>query len=175
MAMMFAILTALKAAVTLTVSAVNLNRTLSDLIKRGFYKDILFNIGIVQNGPAALSLAAFVTSLEQFNAVMVYEAEMEDQTATTTCYSILFICFIVYFSLDNFLFTRSMRYIFAPYIALIWLLLGVLMQQWETVNASSSYGLVLMFLAVMALVAKTILSINRARDEPTLREGYEQI
>ena len=113
--------------------------------------------------------------LERFNAVLVYNANLQDQTATTISYSILLVSFIVYFSLDNFLFTRSMRYIFAPYVALIWLLLGVLVQHWDKVYASSIYGLVLICLAVVALVAKAVLSINRARDEPTLGEGYQRI
>ena len=173
--LLFTLLAYIVVAAALIFSVLNLHRTQSDLIKRGFFKDVVFNIAVVQNGLAFFALWVGVVCLQQFNIVLVFEADLLDQTATTISYTLLLLDLIIYFSLDNFLFTKSLRYIFAPYAGLVWYLLGVLVQHWDEEYANSIYGLVLICLTLVAIVTKAVLAINRARDEPTLGEGYQRI
>ena len=173
--LLFALLANLSACLTAVFAFVNLQRTYLDLLKRGFNRDVIFNVSVVQNGIGFYATWLGLVALQHLNVVFSSETRLNDVSATSICLAILVVDLVIYFALENFYFNRACRYFFAPYAVVIWFLLGVLVAHWDEAFATSIFALVVICLSLVLAVIKMVLVINRARDDPLANEGYQRL
>ena len=109
--------------------------------------------------------AAWVTvaSLINLIVVLVYEAKVDQELASTIALGVLAFELVLWFILDNYVLDKYVRYTLSPYITIVIALSGCLTKNYDldTMYRNSIFILVLLALAGVLLVTKLITMIIR--------------
>jgi hypothetical protein len=119
---------------------------------------------VVVNGVVIYATWCSIATLINLSIVLQYFINVEDITTGIIALVILTIELGVYFTLENTILDRFLRFVFMTYVVVIWALLGVLSRNYyEDPNlapiATSIYTLVLVCISVLMLVTRIILCV----------------
>lgn len=149
--------------ICLAISWRRLYQNIEFLSKNGATKEIWFIRFFIQNGMAFYAAWVTVASLINLVIVLVYEANVDQELASTIALGVLSFELVLWYILDNFVLDKYVRYTFSPYITLVIALSGCFTKNYnlDTMYRNSIFILVLLCVAAVALVSKIITLIIR--------------
>ena len=147
----------------LFISFRRLYKSLAYLTKNSAVKEIWFIRLLIQNGMAFYAAWVTVASLINLIVVLVYEAKVDQELASTIALGVLAFELVLWFILDNYVLDKYVRYTLSPYITIVIALSGCLTKNYDldTMYRNSIFILVLLALAGVLLVTKLITMIIR--------------
>lgn len=113
---------------------------------------------LVLNATVIYLTLSFVWSLFGLGWVLVSDAGLAEETASTILLSLLASCVVTYFLLENSILDRFLRYVFAPYPVFLWTLVGVLTGAWQGVETLRERNP--LFALVLACVVGTLILLR---------------
>lgn len=116
---------------------------------------------LVLNGLLFYATWTTIASLINLTAAVQYDADYNGSNAAYISLSLLTATVITYFLLENTLFDRYLRYVFAVYPVIIWALSAVLQKKWNSDNPSgvNIFTMVLLIVTVILAVLRIVLFI----------------
>ncbi|MEQ2168787.1 hypothetical protein GOODEAATRI_018357 [Goodea atripinnis] len=88
--------------------------------------------------------------------VLKYEANMSSADSATLSYALLIVVLLAWFIVENFVLDKYLRYVFIPYVVVIWALTGNLDKNYDT-SSPSRNGI---FIAVLLAGSGVLLAIR---------------
>uniref|UniRef100_A0A087XCZ4 Si:ch211-161h7.5 n=1 Tax=Poecilia formosa TaxID=48698 RepID=A0A087XCZ4_POEFO len=113
---------------------------------------------LVLNGVMIYTTWTTIATLLNLTIVLKYEANMSTADSATLSYSLLSVVLLVWFVVENFVLDRHMRYVFIPYVVVIWALSGNLDKNYDA-SSPSRNGI---FIAVLLAVSCVLFAIRIA-------------
>lgn len=110
---------------------------------------------LVLNGTAAYATFSFLLTLFNIGAVLSKNAELDVRTSSTILLSALSSTIVTYFLLENTILDRFLRYIFAVYPVVLWILVGVLTETWQGAESLGERNQ--LFVLVLACVVGVLI------------------
>ena len=116
------------------------------------YDTILTRI-LVLNGLCILATWTTIANLLNFGIVLQYSADVSAATVGTISLSLLTVVVAIYFSLENTILDKYVRYVFVVYPVVIWALIGVLADHWGKPGEKRNSVFALVLLLATAVLA----------------------
>ena len=97
-----------------------------------------------------------VASLINLTAALQYSAHVVQTTSATITLTLLLATLLTYFTIENTVFNRPLRYVFTVYPVVMWALIGVLEEQWgvNENERNGRYALALFVITAVLLVTR---------------------
>ncbi|TRY53830.1 hypothetical protein DNTS_002788 [Danionella cerebrum] len=145
-------------------------------LKQNHPKEHLCIIVLVQNGIATYATWTTIATLLNFTVVLSL-ASVSAANAATTALSILLLEVIVWFSVENFLIEKHVRYILSVYPVVIFALSGSLSKHYDSVDPGRNaiFSAVLLALACIVFVLRLALVVWRHRTQPLFCEPNSEV
>ncbi|XP_056330574.1 uncharacterized protein si:dkey-29d8.3 [Danio aesculapii] len=136
-------------------------------LKQHHPKDLFCIIVLVQNGIATYATWTTIATLLNFTVVLNV-ASVSATNAATASLSILLLEVIVWFSVENFLIEKHVRYILSVYPVIIYALSGSLSKHYDSTapGRNAVFSVVLLVLACIVFVVRLALVVWRHRTRP---------
>jgi len=119
--------------------------------------------GLVLNGVPFYGTWTVVASNLNFGIALCYKAGMENQAASLLMLSILTCVILFYWFLDFYRLKVALKRTYSPYIVLVVAFCGILTND-NTSNATYAFTLTLLIVAVLAFVAKIIMTLQMKKE-----------
>jgi hypothetical protein len=160
-------LTAIFLISALVSSMVSLANTASELIHQGKHYELTLVRIFIHNGIGMYATWTTIASHVGLSVTLIYrEPFLTMDVACSICAGVLSIFAIVYTVLDLSVVDRHTRYLFTPYLVLIWALVGVIQRGFDAHRISSIIVGLLLIYGIGALIVKVVLVIVRSRRNP---------
>jgi len=169
-ALLAAFIMPLTAYTSIFISMKSVSEHSEELIRQGLRKQILYVIGMVQNGIgmyAAWLTVAFVLNLCM---VLIYYLGNDNMVASSWGLGILAFFVVFYAWLDLIKFENSFRYIYTPYMVWIWALYGIIYENWDPSAPISTYMAALIAIVAFLFIVKIWQSIKKSKEEPLYKD-----
>lgn len=116
---------------------------------------------LVLNGLLFYATWTTIASLINLTITVQYDADYNSSNAAYISLALLTATVITYFLLENTLFDRYLRYVFAVYPVIIWALSAVLAKKWNSDDPSgvNIFTLVLLIITVTLAMLRIVLFI----------------
>ncbi|XP_015249664.1 PREDICTED: uncharacterized protein LOC107097152 [Cyprinodon variegatus] len=125
-------------------------------LKSTIEKDLWLLRVLVLNGVMIYTSWTTIATLLNLTIVLKYEANMSSADSATISYSLLTVVLLSWFVVENFVLDKHMRYVFIPYVVVIWALSGNLTKNYDA-SSPSRNGI---FIAVLLAVSCVLLAIR---------------
>jgi hypothetical protein len=154
--------------ICLIVSLRRLNEYGPYMARQNLHRDIWLMRVVVCNGLAMLASWGTVAAMFNFAVVLTYGTGARKDVAATVSLAIFTLEIASWWIFDNLVFERLLRYLYTPYIVLIYSIIGILHKNWNSANVSANNILVAILLVITSVlfIIKIILSIYRHRKYP---------
>ncbi|XP_035981725.1 uncharacterized protein LOC105938412 isoform X2 [Fundulus heteroclitus] len=119
-------------------------------------KDLWLIRVLVLNGVMIYTSWTTIATLLNLTIVLRYEANMSSADSATLSYSLLTVVLLAWFVVENFVLDTHLRYIFIPYVVVIWALSGNLDKNYDA-SSPSRNGI---FIAILLSVACALFAIR---------------
>lgn len=136
-------------------------------LKQHHPKDLFCIIVLVQNGIATYATWTTIATLLNFTVVLNM-ASVSATNAATASLCILLLEVIIWFSVENFLIEKHVRYILSVYPVIIYALSGSLSKHYDSTapGRNAVFSVVLLVLACNVFVVRLTLVVWRHRTRP---------
>lgn len=136
-------------------------------LKQHHPKDLFCIIVLVQNGIATYATWTTIATLLNFTVVLNL-ASVSATNAATASLCILLLEVIIWFSVENFLIEKHVRYILSVYPVIIYALSGSLSKHYDSTAPGRNvvFSVVLLVLACIVFVVRLTLVVWRHRTRP---------
>lgn len=136
-------------------------------LKQHHPKDLFCIIVLVQNGIATYATWTTIATLLNFTVVLNM-ASVSATNAATASLCILLLEVIIWFSVENFLIEKHVRYILSVYPVIIYALSGSLSKHYDSTapGRNAVFSVVLLVLACIVFVVRLTLVVWRHRTRP---------
>lgn len=136
-------------------------------LKQHHPKDLFCIIVLVQNGIATYATWTTIATLLNFTVVLNL-ASVSATNAATASLCILLLEVIIWFSVENFLIEKHVRYILSVYPVIIYALSGSLSKHYDSTapGRNAVFSVVLLVLACIVFVVRLTLVVWRHRTRP---------
>ncbi|XP_068160677.1 uncharacterized protein [Antennarius striatus] len=123
---------------------------------------------LVQNGVMIYTTWTTIATLINLTIVLTYDVNMDPTNAATIAYSVLSVLLLVWFTLENFVLDKHVRYIMVIYPVVIWALSGNLDKNYnaESPSRNGIFIAVLLALASVLFVIRIALVVWRHIKQP---------
>ncbi|MEQ2288319.1 hypothetical protein AMECASPLE_021436 [Ameca splendens] len=91
---------------------------------------------LVLNGVMIYTTWTTIATFLNLTIVLKYEANMSSADSATLSYSLLTVVLLAWFIVENFVLDKYLRYVFIPYVVVIWALTGNLDKNYDTSSPS---------------------------------------
>lgn len=139
-----------------------------EMAKDQLHLDIWLVRLLVCNGIAMFAAWSSVASMFNFAVVLTYSTITESklEVGSTVAIAIFALEIICWWIFENFMFEKLLRYLYTPYIVLIYSMIGIMHRNWNP-NSINCQLIISLFAAVIFLAtSKTIISIYRHNKYP---------
>lgn len=164
-ALCFVVLLAAMLYIAFAISVNALHKHGQDLINKGHWKDVFFNMIFVQWGIGIYTSWVTISILLNFTTVLQHYAHISAETSAAISLATLLVLMAILFAVDNFIFEKQCRYFFIPYCVVIYFLIGSLQKNW-TGNINSVFTLCILIFVCALTMVKMVLVMRRRRHEP---------
>lgn len=139
-------------------------------------KDLFCIIVLVQNGIATYATWTTIATLLNFTVVLDL-ASVSPTNAATASLCILLLEVIIWFTVENFLIEKHVRYILTIYPVIIYALIGSLSKHYDAAapGRNAVFSVVLLVLACIVLVVRVGLVVWRHRTRPLYHEVSPEV
>ncbi|XP_051734852.1 uncharacterized protein si:dkey-29d8.3 [Ctenopharyngodon idella] len=146
-------------------------RTHGAWLKQHHPKELLCIIVLVQNGIATYATWTTIATLLNFTVVLNI-ASVSTTNAATASLCILLLEVIIWFTVENFLIEKHVRYILTIYPVIIYALIGSLSKHYDAAapGRNAIFSVVLLVMACIVLVVRVGLVVWRHRTRPLFCE-----
>lgn len=136
-------------------------------LKQHHPKDLFFIVVLVQNGVATYATWTTIATLLNFTVVLNL-ASVSATNAATASLCMLLLEVIIWFSVENFLIEKHVRYILSVYPVIIYALSGSLSKHYDSTapGRNAVFSVVLLVLACIVFVVRLALVVWRHRTRP---------
>ncbi|NP_001104304.1 uncharacterized protein LOC556220 [Danio rerio] len=136
-------------------------------LKQHHPKDLFCIIVLVQNGIATYATWTTIATLLNFTVVLNL-ASVSATNAATASLCILLLEVIIWFSVENFLIEKHVRYILSVYPVIVYALSGSLSKHYDSTapGRNAVFSVVLLVLACIVFVVRLTLVVWRHRTRP---------
>ncbi|XP_029935815.1 uncharacterized protein LOC115379233 [Myripristis murdjan] len=123
---------------------------------------------LVQNGVATYTTWTTIATLINLTIVLSYDAKMSPTDAATISLSILTAVLLLWFSVENSVLDKHVRYILTVYPVVIWALSGNLDKNYDAASPSRNgiFIVALLALACVLFVCRIVLVVWRHMNQP---------
>ena len=121
---------------------------------------------MVHNALAFYAAWTSVATMLNLAACITYRGTTNQNISSTIVLSILAIEIVLWFILDTFVLDRYVRFLFAPYIVLIWSLTGSVYKNYAEGERNAIFTVAMLGFACVALVVKVTLMTWRGIRRP---------
>ena len=142
---------------TLAISYATVNIVAKVISKRDF---ILIQV-LVNNGLALYATWCTIASLLNLTMVLTYVHGVDQDVASTISLVILAVEVIVWFSLENTILDKFVRYTLTIYPVVIWALSASIKKNWEPAKRNSTISVILLAMACTLLVVRIAIVVWR--------------
>ncbi|CAM4593255.1 unnamed protein product [Leuciscus chuanchicus] len=151
-------------------------RTHGSWLKQHHPKDLLCIIVLVQNGIATYATWITIATLLNFTIVLDM-ASVSPTNAATASLCILLLKVIIWFTVENFLIEKHVRYILTIYPVIIYALIGSLSKHYdaEEPGRNAVFSVVLLVIVCIVLVVRVGLVVWRHRTRPLFHEMNPEV
>ena len=152
---------------SLIVQVVSLANTAQELIQQGKSRELFWVRLLVHNGIGMYVTWTVVASLVGLSIMLIYrEPFLTQEAASAISASLLSVAVLAYTILDVFIIDKNTRYLFTPYLVLLWALKGIMDKGFFPERTYSIIVAVLLGYSVLAFLVKLILVIVRSCKNP---------
>ncbi|ELU01912.1 hypothetical protein CAPTEDRAFT_169768 [Capitella teleta] len=152
---------------SLATSMSALAEAASELIHEGKSRELWLVRGFVHNGVGMYATWLTVASHVGLSATLIYrEPFLSMDVACSICAGVLSAFVVLYTVLDNFVLDKHTRYLFTPYVVLVWALVGIIQRGFDPERGSSIIVGLLLVYGLIAFVVKIVLVCVRSCKNP---------
>ncbi|XP_072043830.1 uncharacterized protein [Amphiura filiformis] len=121
---------------------------------------------LIQNGLALYRTWIVFATILNFCTVLTYEGNVTRSTSSTVGLVIVAVFVILDFIIGTTIWDKYQRYTFSNWGVYIWVLIGILVDNWDASNRNSVITLVLLFVCIIFVAIKIPLTKWRHRNKP---------
>jgi len=129
---------------------------------------------IVQNGLGMYAAWVTIATLLNLGAVLCYWGGVQQDVVSTAMLAVLLVEALLYWTLDNFVLDRHLRYMWTPYIVLHIALIGSLTGNWDPTKRNCIFTIVILCIGFTLTVIKVIIAVWRWRNTPIFVQKAEE-
>lgn len=148
------------------VSCIAVHKCQPVLNKHNLMKEAWLIRFLVQNALAFYATWVTIATILNFSVVLVYFADVSQDTTGTVCTCIVAAEITIWIILDTFVLDQYARYIFSPYIVVIVALAGIIDANYVSGELNSILTVILEAVACAAFVLKLVLMLWRHFKRP---------
>lgn len=138
-------------------------------------KDIWLVRILVHNGLALFATWGTVASMFNFAVVLTYRTGAKLEVGSTVALAIFTLEIIVWWVFDNFVFEKLLRYLFTPYIVILFSIAGIISKNWNPQKSNSIFTVSLFGVVVLFTCIKIVLSIYRHFTRPIFGRKHDYL
>lgn len=119
---------------------------------------------VVLNGFATYTTWTVIATLINLTTALVYFFEVEDKTASLVALSLLVLIHCTWFVIENFVFEQYARYIWTPYLVVIWAVNAIRAKKAndpDVPDIVNNYVLAILIIACITVAIRAVLVIFR--------------
>ena len=168
-ALFFLLVTATCVYVSLAVASHGVFTNQKALVSYGHPREYRWVLALVVNPLGLYAMWLTVASLVNLSVVLVYTVGVSQSAGGSITLAVLTGLVVVYALVDLAFFERYFRYLYTPFLCLIWAFVGILIGNldWDTSNTVFTLGLLIVTIVIFLL--KVVLSIYRAVRKPLFK------
>ena len=136
------------------------------MVRQNLVRDIWLVRILVHNGLAMFATWGTVASMFNFAVVLTYGTGAKLEVGSTVSLAIFTLEIIVWWIFDNFVFEKLLRYLFTPYIVILFSIAGILSKNWNPESSNSVFTVSLFGLVGLLTCIKAVLAIYRHFSRP---------
>jgi len=124
---------------------------------------------VILNGLGTYSTWTVVASLLNLATALVYAGEVDQRDAALAALGLLVICHASWFVVENFVIDSYARYIWTPYLVIIWAINGIRAKQFDDPNVPQdlkNFVFAILIIAILTVVVRSVLVIFRMVRKP---------
>ncbi len=155
--------------ICLMVSIRRLNEFGHMMVRQKLNRDIWYVRIFVHNGLALFATWGTVASVFNFAIVLTYRTGLSgsrQEVGSTVSLIIFTLEIFSWFILDNFVAEKSVRYLYSPYLTVLFSLTGILNKNWDPTKRNSIYTAILFGATIVMTIVKFVLSGYRHFKRP---------
>jgi len=123
----------------------------------------------ILNGLGIYTTWTVIASLVNLTTALVYDGEVDMETACLSSLSLLVVFHCTWFIIENFVVDFYARYIFTPYLVVMWASNGIRANKWnnpDVPNSVNIFVVAILIIATLTLVARISLIIYKMIKKP---------
>ncbi|XP_067667840.1 uncharacterized protein [Haliotis asinina] len=128
--------------------------------------------GLVHNGLGLYATWTFVAALLNISVLMTYRSNppINQSTSSTVCLALVAVFLVVYFVTDLTVFDKYSRYTFTPYVAILWALVAILVNNLDITKRNTIFSAALLGFSGFTLIVKIIVVCVKRITHPVFPE-----
>ena len=137
-------------------------------------KDFIATQVLVNNGVALYATWCTIASLLNLAMAITYYHGVEQDVASTISLAILAVEVIVWFSLENTILDKYVRYTLSIYPVVIWALSASINKNWNPAKRNSIISVILLALACVLLAARVVIVVwrEKKKSKPSIETTF---
>jgi hypothetical protein len=158
----FDVVMAFSLYVFLFISCKKLFENQSELDQLGLAKDIWFVRVFVQNGCAIYATWTSLMTIFSFGKFLVHYADVQSTNASTYTLVLVLLATVNYFAFENFVWHMYLRYMYTPYIVIVWTLIGCFSKSLKNTGGqftrNNTFTLCMLIIIVLIIIGRVIFN-----------------
>jgi len=164
---------ALTAYICIGVTMHSVSKHAWELISQGMGHHLYLTIAFVINGIATYAAWVTIATLLNLAMVLIYTVGLDNQIGSSIALGVLAFVLVFYVWLDMAVFERNFRYLYTPYMVLVFALAGSMDKNWDTTNPNTIFTVALEVCGGVLLMIKIIASIVQSCKHPLYTKSGE--
>ena len=152
--------------ICLIVSLRRLNDCGPHMLQCGLSRDVWLMRVVCCNGLAMFASWGAVAAMFNFAVVLTYGTGPNLSVGSTVALALFSLEICVWWTFENFVFEKLLRYLYTPWLVLVISLVGILSKDWSAANHNKVFVAVLLALVGLLFLSKVLLSVYRHYTRP---------
>ena len=144
-------------------------------MEKGFRYEHRLIIGMVSNAFGMYGTWVTVATLINLGAITTYISGLPQNISSAVVLSVLTVEIMAFVLLDLAFLEKYTRFLFTPYLVLIWAISGSLQKNFDATKPNSVITLMLLLVSIVMLLVKIGLVIYREIKRPSFRKEKDMV